>query len=90
MNMQTQIPILVFKKEATKEALDELAEKISILESLLGEQAFFAGENITLADISLGASVPVMKMFFKDMWPEKLESWYSRLSKIVPQLPELN
>ncbi|XP_017480610.1 PREDICTED: glutathione S-transferase 4-like [Rhagoletis zephyria] len=83
------IPILIFKKEASKEALDELAEKISILESLLGEQKFFAGENITLADISLGASVPVMKMFFKDMWPKKLESWYIRLSESVPQLPEL-
>lgn len=57
---------------------------------LLGDQTFFAGENVTLADISLGASVPTMKMFFKDMWTEKLESWYSRLSKAVPQLADLN
>ena len=84
-------PVLLEKLAAPpQKALDELKEKLEILVTLLGEKKFFTGEQVTLADISLGTSVPFVKQLFPNLWPAKLEAWYERLVKVVPQVQQSN
>lgn len=69
---------------------DELIEKVSIIEAILGDQLFFAGDHVTIADISLGVTFPYFKMLDPTFSNDKLEAWYERVKKVVPALAELN
>lgn len=51
---------------------------------------FFAGELVTIADISLGVEVLFLKMIDPNASNPKLEAWYERLKTAVPVLAELN
>lgn len=73
-----------------KEAIDDLKEKMTILETLLGDNKFFAGDSVTIADISLGVSIPFMNQFEACLSSPKFDAWYERLVKEVPTLLELN
>lgn len=64
--------------------------KLTYIEEILGEQNFLAGDQVTLADISLAVSVPYFKLVFAQHWTEKLEQWNKRVLAAVPSLKELN
>ena len=61
------------------------------METLLGDQKFFGGDHVTIADISLGVSLPSLEKVEPSLGPnEKLDAWYQRLIKEVPVLHEYN
>lgn len=78
--------------EVTKEMTDDLKEKVAILEAILGDQPYLAGDQVTIADISLGVIVPFVKPMLNDSTfsNPKLEAWYERVKEAVPALAELN
>ncbi|XP_017478798.1 PREDICTED: glutathione S-transferase 1-1-like [Rhagoletis zephyria] len=81
----------VFKKiEVPAEAVAELKEKVEIVEAILGDQRFLAGENVTLADISFGVEVPMIKVLYPSFISPKLQAWYDRTLRDVPALEEYN
>lgn len=65
-----------------------MKEKIAILEAILGDNPFFTGANVTLADISLAVSIPIVKHMFTGLLTEKLAAWYDRVGKAVPGVVE--
>ena len=46
------------------------------------------GSNLTLADISLAVSVPIVKHMFSSLLTDKLAAWYDRVGKALPALPQ--
>ena len=84
------MPKFRLKIEPSEEAVNELKEKTQILETILGDQQFFAGDKVTLADISLGCSVPFLKEIQPELFTAKLEAWFVRLCKAVPAFVEYN
>lgn len=71
-----------------QEAIDDLKEKIAILEAILGDNQFFTGATITLADISLAVSIPIVKHMFTGLLTDKLAAWYDRVGKALPGVVE--
>ncbi len=78
------MPIFRRKEQPPQEAIDDLKEKIAILEAILGDSQFMAGDKITLADISLAVSIPIVKHMFSGLLTEKLAAWYDRVGKALP------
>lgn len=60
------------------------------MEAILGDQRFLAGEDVTLADIALGAEIPLLKYIYPSFISPKLQSWYDRTLRDVPALEEYN
>lgn len=85
-----QIPVFRLKQAAPQAAIDDLTEKIAILEAILGEQDFFAGSQVTLADISLVVSIPVIESLFPTLLTPKLSAWAQRVEKALPVVKELH
>jgi len=82
--------MILHKKQPTQVQLDDLKEKVEILEQLLDYHLFFTGNQVTLADISIGASAPVVKSLFPSLWSDKLDAWLQRTQQVVPALREVN
>ena len=81
---------MLFQKAPPEQAVTELKEKIEILEAILGNQKFFAGDTATIADISLGAGIPILKVLYPGLMSVKLQSWYDRVLRDIPELDEIN
>jgi glutathione S-transferase len=65
--------------------LDAARERVTAVmlfyEDLLGDRSYFAGEEITLADVVAGTLVPSLPMFGFSLAPyPRLEAWAERLS----------
>ncbi|KAJ6219731.1 hypothetical protein RDWZM_005543 [Blomia tropicalis] len=84
------LPKIKDNAEPPQEALDNLGEKVKILETLLGDQQFFAGDKATIADISFGVILSFLEKMNPEWYPSKFQAWYERLTKAVPELLEYN
>jgi len=73
-----------------QQAIEDLKEKVQILESILGDSRFFGGEDVSIADISLGASMPILKLLYPSLVSITLQAWYDRTLRDVPELEEYN
>lgn len=76
--------------KSTKEAEDDFKDKVAILEAILGEKQFLAGDVVTIADISVAGEVPYLKRIDPTASHLKLDAWYERVKTAVPALAEVH
>lgn len=70
--------------------IENLKDKVEILEKILDEKIFFTGDLATIADVSLGASIPTLKFLCPSLVSHRLQAWFDRLQRDIPELEEIN
>lgn len=79
------------KSDPPQEVLDELKDKVQILEALLEGRSFLAGgDKPTIADISLGVNTITLAQADPSLVTPKIQAWYDRVGAVIPQLPDYN
>jgi len=77
--------------DTPQEFVDNLFDKLRLLNQLLGPKEFFASQDHpTIADISIGITMPILKELYPGEITEKMATWYERTCKQVPELKEVN
>lgn len=68
--------------EQLEKAQKQTSTVLNFLEELLGENTFFGGEHLTLADIVAGTTIPWLNMlgFSLNSYP-KIQAWIANLNK---------
>ncbi|XP_013786297.1 glutathione S-transferase 1-like isoform X1 [Limulus polyphemus] len=86
-----QIPIMFRGEEPDAGKERVLLEKLAFLEQFLTDYPYVAGENLTVADLSILASVTFLEAidFTLSSFP-KIEAWLQRLRKELPYYQERN
>ncbi|KAH9393190.1 Glutathione S-transferase, N-terminal domain [Tyrophagus putrescentiae] len=74
--------------EPSPEAIAELTDKVSVLETLLESEPFLAGNQLTIADLSVGASYLFLQAL--KLSSSKLDDWYGRIGLEVPVFAEMS
>ncbi|KAF7265323.1 hypothetical protein GWI33_021307 [Rhynchophorus ferrugineus] len=77
--------------QVPEDAADGLIEALGFLESFMGDDPWFGGDDISIADLALLASVSTIEVFFpleEDRFP-KLIDWLNR-GKELPYFEECN
>lgn len=74
-----QLDVEPTKVEAARQ---RIATVLQFYESLLGDSPYFAGEELTLADVVAGTLVPSLPLFGIDLAPyPKVKAWSERLTQ---------
>lgn len=78
-------PQVIAKTPADPEKLKKLGEGIGFLNTFLEGQTYVAGENLTIADLSIFASVSNFVLAAIDLKPyPNVQKWYSLLEETAP------
>ncbi|KAH9399409.1 Glutathione S-transferase [Tyrophagus putrescentiae] len=84
-------PILRAKTKPSTEELAVVTEKMATLETIMGDSEFVAGNEVTIADISIAVTIPILKaMVNENFITAKLLRWYERVLVKIPALKQLN
>lgn len=68
-----------------------VAEKMADLEKIMGNKKFVAGNEVSIADISIAVTIPILKAFVNEEFvTSKLHKWYECVLVKVPELKLLN
>lgn len=80
------------QEEPKPDDVTTFKEKLAVLDTLLGEQKFFAGDQVTLADLSLGVVIPAIPKYLEsdDYLSDRLKRWIDRAQTACPALKEIN
>lgn len=79
------------KTNPSAAGLATVSEKMANLESIMGNWKFVAGNEVSIADISIAVTIPILKAFVNEEFiPCKLQQWYERVLAKVPELKPLN
>ncbi|KAJ8961966.1 hypothetical protein NQ317_004276 [Molorchus minor] len=71
--------------------LEKINEAMDIFESLLANSPYAAGDHLTLADLSLVASISTWEIMGYDLSPYKnIRSWYAKVKQTAPGYEEAN
>ena len=70
------------------EAIAELKDKVSVLETFLESEPFLAGNQLTIAGLSVGASYLFLQAL--ELSSSKLDDWYRRIGLEVPVFAEMS
>lgn len=81
---------MFYKQDPPQEAVDFYKEKLALFETLLGENKFVTGDNLTLADISFAATLPTIKIFDGSLLTPKTLEYIKRVEDATPELKKLN
>lgn len=83
---------LFYQNETSNaEAIGNIEDKLNVLAKLLGNGPFLAGDQPTLADISLGTYLwRIENINIGIKIPVELHSWNERTTKAIPVLAEIN
>nr|AFK49803.1 glutathione s-transferase d1 [Cryptocercus punctulatus] len=84
-------PIMFAKQAADPEKLKKVEEAFQFLDKFLEGQDFVAGNKLTIADLSIIASVSTAEILGFDVskYPN-VDKWFERSKKIIPGYDELN
>ena len=63
---------------------------MATFEDLLGDKKFLGGDKPTLADLSIAALLPSVKLLDKSLLTPKTAEYVKRTEEAVPQLKKLN
>lgn len=78
--------------EVPKNLIDVVVNALEILEAFLANDPFLVGQQLTIADICLGLSVPLHGVYVPlttDKFP-KIIDWLNRINKEIPWFEEMN
>ncbi len=70
------------------EAIAELKDKIAVFETILESEPFLAGNQLTIADLSVGASYLFLQAL--ELSSSKLDDWYRRIGLEIPVFAEMS
>lgn len=84
-------PIMFAKASADPEKYKKLEESYEFLNKFLENQDFVAGDNLTIADLAIIASVSTAEILGFDLskYPN-VAKWFENSKKIIPDYDELN
>lgn len=77
--------------EVPKNTIDVVVSALEILEAFLANDLFLVGQQLTIADICLGLSVPLHGVYVPlttDKFP-KIVGWLNRINKEIPWFEEM-
>ena len=78
---------MFFGKEPPKEAVDELKEKLALLNTLIGHQKYSIGDHVTLADYAIFiTTIHLEKMNFDLIEHPNVKKWIKTLSTEHPDV----
>lgn len=80
----------MLKQRPPEENVKTLKEKISVVETMLGEKKLITGDTLTLADIAIGAILPSLELIEVEITPPTLLEYLDRIYEQCPQLMEIN
>ena len=83
------IPKFKLKKEPTDDVLEDARNAIKDLIALKGDNKFLAGNDASIADISLAMSYTFSKYLFEEEF-KPLEQWYKNVEIAIPAVKEIN
>lgn len=63
---------------------------MTLLETIIGECKYVAGDEVSIADISLATTMPILSLFGDGFIPQKIADWYERVVAEVPDLKQIN
>lgn len=75
-----------------KHLIDLVIGALEILEAFLANDPFLVGQQLTIADICLGLTVPFMGIYVPlttEKFP-KIVGWLNRINKEIPWFEEMN
>lgn len=76
--------------EPSEDDLKLLHEKLDLLVKLIGNKKFIASDQVSLADITIGAYLPNTLKVAGSNAPQSLNEYYERVVGAVPALAEIN
>lgn len=78
--------------EIPKGKVDAIVSALEVLEAFLATDPFLVGTNLTIADISLGLTVPFLGTYtpINSATFPKIEAWLKRISETIPFFDEMN
>jgi glutathione S-transferase len=84
-------PHLFFGKEKSEDLEKVFKEKLGVLEGFLGDKKYICGDKITLADLSLIATINFSELADYDISDfKKLVKWKAQLKKDLPNYALIN
>lgn len=89
LRVYIQRPKFLESKEPSAEQMEQAKEKITVLETLIGDKQFITGDTLTLADISVAAGFPLVKHLEPSLFSPKLEKYLQRVFQACPELKQL-
>lgn len=87
-NICLQLSKYRHKVEPSPKAIAELNDKVAVLEIILENEPFLAGNQLTIADLSVGASYLFLQAL--ELSSLKLDDWYRRIGLEVPVFAEMS
>ena len=78
--------------EPTEQQLTNFKNNLKILDTLIGSNKYVAGNDLTIADLSVLASTTILEINdFKDLneYPN-IKRWFDKLRKELPYYEEVN
>ncbi|RWS16416.1 glutathione S-transferase 1: isoform D-like protein, partial [Dinothrombium tinctorium] len=82
---------IVFGVTPDQSKLDNLKDKLRILDGILAENDFVAGSTLTLPDISIAAYITTLAAVNFDIYKfENISRWIKRLKSTLPDFSEIN
>ncbi|XP_060520843.1 uncharacterized protein LOC132698667 [Cylas formicarius] len=85
------LPLFMGESQVSEDDADKLIEAFGFLEEFLGDNQWMVGDDITIADLSLLATVATVELFFPidaERFP-KMTEWLAR-GKELPYFDEVN
>ncbi|PSN34563.1 Glutathione S-transferase D1 [Blattella germanica] len=84
-------PIIWMGKKPEPEKLEKFKEAVQFLEHFLNGNTWAAGDNLTIADFDLVATVSTVELFDFHLQPyPNVTRWLAKAKKIIPGYEEIN
>ena len=80
------------KKEPTEQQMTNYKNILKLLDTLIGDNKYVTGDELTIADLSVLASTTVLENTdYKDLADvPNLKAWFDRIRKELPYYEEVN